>query len=512
MLNAHSHIYCGPEVKFFRDFYGDYLGDPLRHLRFFRSARSVLSEEELLDLLGQAFIHMHERAAHQAAKPRWADKNPENVLYLAQWQRLLGDAWLFVHVVRNPLDTLASIKEAEFPLSIPATLEERVAFYLRYLQAGLDFAQANPDRYYRVVYDQLVSCPETVLAGLMKWLGEAFEGGQLEFNEFPQQKGLEDPKISRTSDIHTLSLGRWATVLSREEAVSIWQKTKKVWALIDPEDGFGLSARVVPVGESHKNNYERMSAREINSERFDQAPDSLPGRVTRYIICSTQRSGSYLLCRQLINAGIGVPQEYFNPLHRKLLCRRWNLDPRDKLAYLHLLFARRTTPNGVWGSKLHWRQYTKNRPAIEQELLHAARYLFVYRTDVNAQAVSLHIALATGIWGFDGIRTRPGKLDFRLDDLDHVAQCTRMIDRQNQAWLDFFASRQITPLAIRYEDFVADQQGFVGQIAEFLGLDAAAYQVPPPEARENHFPPEIDAVRQELMRRCRPAAEATLDR
>src|SRR5438270_12963841 len=85
MLNAHSHIYCGPEVKFFRDFYGDYLGDPLRHLRFFRSARSVLSEEELLDFLGQAFIHMHVRAAHEAAKPRSADKNLENVCSLAQW-------------------------------------------------------------------------------------------------------------------------------------------------------------------------------------------------------------------------------------------------------------------------------------------------------------------------------------------------------------------------------------------------------------------------------------------
>ncbi|MBI3997802.1 MAG: sulfotransferase [Armatimonadetes bacterium] len=31
ILNAHSRIYSGPEVKFFRDFSGDYPNDPLRH-------------------------------------------------------------------------------------------------------------------------------------------------------------------------------------------------------------------------------------------------------------------------------------------------------------------------------------------------------------------------------------------------------------------------------------------------------------------------------------------------
>ena len=102
----------------------------------------------------------------RAGKPRWADKNPENVLYLEQWQRLLGDSWLMIHVVRNPLDTLASIKEVEFPLTIPAGLEARIAFYLRYLEAGLRFGAAHPDRYCRVVYEQVVDKPRPVLDAL----------------------------------------------------------------------------------------------------------------------------------------------------------------------------------------------------------------------------------------------------------------------------------------------------------------------------------------------------------
>lgn len=172
ILDAHSRIHCGPEVKFFLDFYNDYLNDPVQHARFMRSARAILPEADLLDVLGRTFVTLHDRAAALAGKPRWADKNPENVCYLVQWQQLLGDNWLFVHVVRNPLDTLASIKEIKFPLAIPAKLEARIAFYQRYTQAGLDFGSAHPERYHRVIYEKLVNEPEAVVSTLMAWLGE----------------------------------------------------------------------------------------------------------------------------------------------------------------------------------------------------------------------------------------------------------------------------------------------------------------------------------------------------
>lgn len=234
ILNAHSRIYCGPEVKFFRDFYNDYVNDPIRHARFMISARGILPEPELLELLGQAFIKLHERAAARAGKQRWADKNPENVVYLDQWQQLLGDGWLFIHVVRNPLDTRASIAEIRFPFALPTELVARIAFYRHYTQAGLDFVAAHPDRYFRLVYEQLVHAPQDTLEGLMQWLREAFEPGQLEFNKFPQQSGLEDPKIANTSGIDIESIGRWRTVLSSEEAQTIWRETHELRAVIDP--------------------------------------------------------------------------------------------------------------------------------------------------------------------------------------------------------------------------------------------------------------------------------------
>jgi Sulfotransferase family len=236
VLNSHSRIHCGPEVKFFRDFYGDYFEDPIRHLRFSTSARSLLGELELLDVLGGAFVTMHERAALRAGKPRWADKSPENVLYLAEWRRLLSERWVFVHVVRNPLDTLASMKERGFPMSIPRSIHERISFYRRYLHAGIAFAEAYPSAYYLIQYERLIAAPETEIRRLMQWLSESFESVQLDFNSKAHAIGLEDPKIASTSKIHSESFGRWRQELTVDEAQTIWTQTRDLWKVVDPED------------------------------------------------------------------------------------------------------------------------------------------------------------------------------------------------------------------------------------------------------------------------------------
>ncbi len=256
---------------------------------------------------------------------------------------------------------------------------------------------------------------------------------------------------------------------------------------------------------SSQSDYVKAPEFEISSERFDQSFIDPAACRRKYIICSTQRSGSFLLCRQLLNAGIGVPQEYFNTLHLDLLCRRWNLDPQDLPTYVRSLYSRRTTTNDVWGTKLQWAQYGQYRQLIDQEVLDGSRYIFLYRANDVAQAISLHISLVTGIWGFEGAKTtkvQPAK----LYDLNQLARCARRIKDENEQWQSFFTQRHITPLVIRYEDFAAHQQDFVQRIAQFLGLSTTEYRVPAPEERKNYRSPEIEVVWQELMKRYRAAA------
>lgn len=236
ILDAHPRIHCGPEVTFFRDFHGDYFDDPLRHLRFATTARDLLPEPDLLEVLGRAFVELHERAARRAGKRRWADKAPENVLYAGHWQRLLGDRWLLVHVVRNPLDTIASMNEARFPLTFPPDLDGRVAFYRRYMEAGQAFGQEHPERYRRVAYEQLCESPETVARELMAWLGEDFDRRQLALDAAtPPEAGLEDPKIAETAGVHGDSIGRWTEALTADQAALVRSRTADLWPRTDPD-------------------------------------------------------------------------------------------------------------------------------------------------------------------------------------------------------------------------------------------------------------------------------------
>src|SRR5947209_13992998 len=83
-------------------------------------------------------------------------------------------------------------------------------------------------------------------------------------------------------------------------------------------------------------------------------------RIT-YMICSTGRSGSTLLCSLLTNTGVmGVPHEYFNlSRHGQFLIKRLKDRADGEIPmeeYFDALVKHRTTPNGVFGIKAHINQ------------------------------------------------------------------------------------------------------------------------------------------------------------
>jgi len=219
LLDSHSNISCGPEIKFFRDFYGDFADDDLAHARFFRTVRSLgLTDEECLRIFGQAFIAAHELAARKLNKARWADKNPENVLYLDRWKTMLPGGFVFIHVARNPYDALASLKEVGFPKAVPASFEAKTALYVKYANAGLKFCKENPESSVSLAYEELVRRPGAILADLFERLGEPFEPEILDrFYLAERRLGLEDSKVAQRKEIHVESIGRWRGILTPDE-------------------------------------------------------------------------------------------------------------------------------------------------------------------------------------------------------------------------------------------------------------------------------------------------------
>lgn len=229
LLNSHSNIFCGPEVKFLRDFYGEYPTDPLQHVRYSTSARSLISERELLQILGSSYIEVLKRATTNAGKIRWAEKCPENIIHLSDWQYLLGNKWVFIHVIRNPIDVLASMHEVNFPIALPTSLNERIDFWINYNKSGIDFYNTHSIRYLILRYENLVKHPVLTLKSLMSWLGESFQKQQLDFNSQVHKSGLEDPKILQTSHIHTNSLNRWKNIFTPSDIKYIETATHDMW-------------------------------------------------------------------------------------------------------------------------------------------------------------------------------------------------------------------------------------------------------------------------------------------
>ena len=198
------------------DYFGDYtVSDPLQHARFTRTAREFLNEDAF-EVLGTAFIELHRRAAARLGKPRWADKNPENAIHLEHWERLLGDRWLFVHVLRDPRDVLASMEEAGFPYSGEDRSSMRCAHIERYARSGLEYAARNRERSITLRYESLIADPGSQIERLMEFLGELPEKAQLDI-EGGEQRGLGDPKAPGRGEFDRSNVGRWRRDLERRD-------------------------------------------------------------------------------------------------------------------------------------------------------------------------------------------------------------------------------------------------------------------------------------------------------
>lgn len=487
ILDAHSRIHCGPEVKFFRDFHDDYLEDPIRHLRFSTSARAVLPEEELLEVLGRAFVGLHERAAARAGKPRWADKNPENVLYLEEWRRLLGDGWVFIHVVRNPLDTLASFEEVKFPLTIPAELDARIALYKRYTQAGLDFGSLHPERYHRITYERLVERPEFVVSTLMAWLGEDYEPAQLDFNKLRHQKGLEDPKVEETITVHTESVGRWRQILTSSEAARISEECDALWRGISggagPHRSKGrlwtrLGSWASRLGIGGRTSEQEEGQRAVTASRPEGRSKEGALAPSPFIV-GAARSGTTLL-RLMLDAhpDLAIPPEtHFIPqaaqacehapdprrafLETMMSSRRWgdygigkdqlarriySVEPFDlgeALRAFYELYAERFG-KPRWGDKTP--PYV-DRMDLIQDLLPEARFVHVVRDGRDVALSSM------GLW-------------FGPDSIEEAARRWRSVIEEARR-----QSRKLPHyLEIRYEDLVSNTEPALRKVSDFVGL------------------------------------------
>ena len=241
----------------------------------------------------------------------------------------------------------------------------------------------------------------------------------------------------------------------------------------------------------------------------------MAGPWLSYLICSTPRSGSTLLCEAMSNTEIaGRPEEYYQQRKKTGLPRRpreyfedaetaeiiailgdetrvddepgtFNSRRFDDYAdYLAWTIEQATTPNGVFGAKVMWGYFNGFISGLQElpgkanlarsDLLPSVfpnlRYVSVTRTDKIRQAVSLWKALQTWTWRRDPSdgEVVHGDLQYSFDALDHLV---RTLETEERAWVDYFAECGAEPYVVVYERFAEDHEGVVLEIIDFLGID-----------------------------------------
>jgi LPS sulfotransferase NodH len=215
---------------------------------------------------------------------------------------------------------------------------------------------------------------------------------------------------------------------------------------------------------------------------------------TTYLMLATPRSGSTLLGQGLQATGLaGDPREFFG--HKMAFwMERWRTPTLP--TYAARLNQARSTPNGVFGAKLLYRQLLHLESLARQDpelaevplaeilarLFPNLHVIWISRDDKVRQAISWFKARQTGVWGQDqgtdtvklGAAWRmgdepllPGELAF---DYDGIAELVQQAEEEDAAIGHFLAESGLEPFKAVYEEFAPRYEETVFELLRWMGL------------------------------------------
>jgi trehalose 2-sulfotransferase len=217
-----------------------------------------------------------------------------------------------------------------------------------------------------------------------------------------------------------------------------------------------------------------------------------------YLICTSPRSGSTLLCGMLASTGIaGKPASYFFGTTLEDWQEELEVQFDEKAVERDLVEAafRVALTKGRGGTNMFGVRMQAHSFAFFLEklaVLHPdastdmARLnlafgttLFVHLTRPNKldQAVSYLKAQQTGLWhrsadGSELERTAPHREP--VYDRAKIANCVDLMTDYDRSWNDWFTREGIEPVRLSYDDLSDDPRSVLRQVLERLGLDPAA--------------------------------------
>ncbi|MEL6571722.1 MAG: Stf0 family sulfotransferase [Pseudomonadota bacterium] len=213
--------------------------------------------------------------------------------------------------------------------------------------------------------------------------------------------------------------------------------------------------------------------------------------MTNYILCTSPRSGSTLLCDLLWQTGVaGKPNSFFRPQSIPNWCDRWGLTPTTittfDQTYLATAITKGAMGTGTFGLRIMHNNLAPllgrlkemfgqtNDVAVLTEAFGPLKFLHLNRSDKVAQAVSLAMAEQTGLWhkNADG----SDRENFHLAPeptytYESVAHELKILTDEAKGWPSWFAANSVTPLYVDYETLSQRPTETLSEILVFLGKD-----------------------------------------
>jgi trehalose 2-sulfotransferase len=222
--------------------------------------------------------------------------------------------------------------------------------------------------------------------------------------------------------------------------------------------------------------------------------------ITSYIICTTPRSGSTLLCKLLASTKrTGSPNSFY---HRAEFMHEWatewhlpdaSMVPKNDFEVAYLAAAVRAGKAGteIFGLRLQKAYVTLLSDTLDRifpglpsdahrfkQAFGEILYIHLTRVDKVAQAVSLVKAKQSGLWHLNADGTELERLTVPQEpryDFGSIHREAVALERDDGAWVEWFDRHGISPLEIRYEAFAEHPARTLIDICKALGKE-------PPEA------------------------------
>lgn len=192
-----------------------------------------------------------------------------------------------------------------------------------------------------------------------------------------------------------------------------------------------------------------------------------------------------MLCSVLEKTGlVGRPDEYINP--RGPFPMHYERNGKGDLrTYFHRVWKKYAGPGGIFGIKTPFLDLSPFiQSGLFDEWFRSANMIYLSRSNIFEQAVSVVIARQSGVW-----HKMCGQASTRSEcplhyDPEMLRNTLINLIRERSLWESLFALFEITPMRIAYEEFAFDSVGLESTIRgmlRFLGYDLHSdYRIPSP--------------------------------